>query len=209
MQNTKLKLMFVTFLTVVRFPLVLLFVAGAVVYSLYGKALGKDWIYHVSFYCLACSAITDLFDGYFARRFNVETKFGAHADPLIDKFFYLASFPLLVFVAVRNNHTTDSVILLILTVLFLGRDQWVTFLRSIGSMYNVSGSANWAGKLRTIINFPLICCIYHYEEAPHNILNGTFIYAYEALAFGINFLSLYVYTKKYWPYVKQTISLKK
>jgi cardiolipin synthase len=197
--DTRAKLGLVTLLTFARVPLVLAFFVGAIIY----EKCPSDWLFTITFTCLITSAITDFFDGYLARLFKVTTKFGAHADPLMDKFFYLATFPLLIFVSARNNHITHATVLLVLTMLFLSRDQWVTFLRSIGAMYNVSGKASWAGKLRTAITFPLLCVIYHFEEAPayYNFLSGWFVYTFEAVALFVNTLSLCIYTKKYWPYL--------
>jgi phosphatidylglycerophosphate synthase len=193
------------FLTGIRFPLVLLFFAGAIVYT--WPPCRQPWLFACTFACLITSAITDLFDGYFARKFNVVTKLGAHADPLMDKFFYLASLPLLVFVAaMKPGHLTHAKLLLVLTLLFLARDQWVTFLRSIGSLYNVSGSAHWSGKLRTAFNFPLICGIYYYEEAPPHVqfINMYLLYACESIGVALNVVSLWLYTRRFWPCLRAT-----
>ncbi len=201
------KLAIVTFLTFVRFPLVILFFIGAIVHSRHSHPA----LFFAVFSALAISTLTDWFDGYYARKFNVVTRFGAHADPLMDKLFYLTTLPLLVYVAAKNGHQTHALVLLILTVLFLSRDQWVTFLRSIGSMYNVSGSANWSGKLRTGINFPLVCAIYYYEEAPEGLrfFNMAALYAFEAVALLVNMITLYIYTRLYWPYIRKSLQLKK
>ena len=192
------------FLTLVRFPLVVFFFFGAILFIKYPD----PWLFNLSLGMLIASAVTDIFDGYFARRFQVETKMGAHADPLMDKFFYLCTLPLLIFVTTHNNHIDHAIFILIICVLFLARDQWVTFLRSIGSMYNISGGANWAGKLRTIVNFPLICSIYYYEEAPTNyLINKMLLHTVEVLAVVINFVSLYIYSKKYWPYLRKSADI--
>jgi len=197
-----LRLRFVTFLTFVRFPLVLLFFAGAVVYANYRRM----WLFILTLVVLIASALTDIFDGFFARRFNVETKFGAHVDPLMDKLFYLKTLPILVFVATKNGHMAHAIFLLVLTLFFLMRDQWVTFLRSIGSIYDASGSANWWGKLRTCINFPLICTIYHFEESPRPLINAWFLHFFEIVGFAINIISLFVYTRRYWPYLRKSVN---
>ena len=205
--STSAKLRFVTFLTFVRFPLVLLFFAGAIVYTV--PPYREPWLFITVFASLILSAATDLFDGYFARRFKVVTAFGAHADPLMDKFFYLASLPLLVFATMRQGHTGHGVVLLVLTLLFLARDQWVTFLRSIGAMYAVSGQADWSGKLRTAVNFPLICTIYYYQEAPPawQFVLPWMVYVFEALGLALTVLSLFTYTRRYWPYLLRAASL--
>jgi CDP-diacylglycerol--glycerol-3-phosphate 3-phosphatidyltransferase len=204
------KFAFVTFLTFMRFPLVLMFFAGAILYT--SAAWRVPWLFALTFASLIASALTDLFDGYFARRFEVVTKLGAHADPLMDKFFYLASLPLLAFVAaIQPGNTFHARTLLVITLLFLARDQWVTFLRSIGAIYSVSGKANWSGKLRTAINFPMICVVYHYEEAPPQwqFIPVQFVYAFEFVALVITIVSLYIYTRNYWPYLRRSASIKK
>lgn len=203
--SKKTKLAFVTILTFVRFPLVLLFFAGAIAYVKHPLT----WLFFTGFGCMIASAITDLFDGYFARKFKVVTQLGAHADPLMDKFFYLATFPLLVYVSALNGNIRHATILLILTMLFLTRDQWVTFLRSIGAIYNVSGGAAFAGKLRTSITFPLICVVYYFEEAPekYQFINDIALYTFEAVALIINTASVYIYTKRYWPYLIKATDL--
>lgn len=197
------KLRLVTFLTFVRFPLVLLFFAGAIVYAFHDL----PWLFVLSFAALILGAVTDLFDGLLARRFGVETRFGAHADPLMDKLFYLTTLPLLVFVATKDGHMVHGTFLLAMTVLFLARDQWVTFLRSIGSMYDVSGSANWSGKLRTLLNFPLICAIYYVEEAPTPFIDVRLVALFEGLAWVLNGVSAYSYTRHYWPYLHLSAAL--
>jgi CDP-diacylglycerol--glycerol-3-phosphate 3-phosphatidyltransferase len=186
------KLGLVTALTMARFPLVMLFFAGAIVYT----KQPSTGLFVASILALSLSAVTDLFDGYLARRFGVCTEFGANADPLMDKFFYLASLPLLVFLATQNGNTEHAIILLAMTV-----------LRSIGSLYNVSGGAHFIGKLRTFINFPLIGLIYLFEESPVDFISTPVIYTCEGIALIINFISIYTYTKWYWPYLKKSASI--
>jgi CDP-diacylglycerol---glycerol-3-phosphate 3-phosphatidyltransferase len=198
--NSRSKLYFVTFLTLVRFPLVLVFFVAALVNAWHYET----WLFSLALGSLITSAVTDSFDGYFARKFKVVTGFGEHADPLMDKFFYLVSLPLLVFLAAKDDHTQHAIILLVMTLLFLVRDQWVTFLRSIGSMYNVSGGANWAGKLRTILNFPLICAIYHFEQCRFQFIPVKLLYVYEVLAVIMTVVSIFVYTSRYWPFLMKS-----
>ncbi len=205
--TTRAKLRFVTFLTFARFPLVLLFFAGAIVYAV--PRYRVPGLFFTIFGLLILAAVTDLFDGYYARKFKVVTQFGAHVDPLMDKFFYLACLPLLVFVSMKQGHYAHGTILLVFTLLFLARDQWVTFLRSIGAIYNACGKAHWAGKVRTAASFPIICAIYYFEEAPSGcqFLNRYIIYAAELVAIVLTLISLYTYTRHYWPYLKKAATV--
>jgi CDP-diacylglycerol--glycerol-3-phosphate 3-phosphatidyltransferase len=201
----QVKLGFVTFLTVVRFPLVLAFFAGALV----NNHAPRPALFVGSLLLLVLAAVTDLFDGYFARRFEVRTHLGAHMDPLMDKFFYLSTLPLLTYLACRDGNARHAVFLLVLTLLFLSRDQWVTFLRAIGSMYGAGGAADWSGKLRTAVNFPMLCAVYLVEESPWALPPAawTALVAFESLALAINLVSIYTYTRRYWPCLRQAGSL--
>ena len=211
--SKKHQLAFVTFLTFVRFPLVLLFFAGAIVHTYHPLA----WLFWITFLALVLSALTDLFDGYYARKFGVVTTFGAHVDPLMDKFFYLASLPLLVYImslesaAVGDAKHHLAGAMLLLTLIFLARDQWVTFLRSIGSMYQADGKANWSGKLRTALNFPMICIVYYVEKAPEpfdKLIPVSVAYAFVVITLGLTIMTLFIYTRQYWPYLRRSAQLK-
>ena len=198
----KWKFYFVQALTWGRIPLILLFLAVAVLSQ---KPLGSAR-FTVAFGAMILSAVTDLFDGYFARKFNVVTRMGAYIDPLTDKVFYLTTFPALIYLAGAANQQTHSMILLGLTILFLMRDQWVSFLRSIGAIYNVNAKANWSGKVRTLISFPVICAIYYYLEVPNHWLlqlHPAIVYTLEFASIVINLISIWVYTAYYMPWLKK------
>lgn len=204
--NLSHRLYLVTFLTCVRIPLVFLFFAGALVDSVGNRT--HPWLLHAAFACLIAAAVSDLLDGYCARKLGVTTKLGASADPLSDKVFYLATLPLLVFLATRNDHITHAVVLLCLTVSLLLRDQWVSFLRAVGaSCGDVNLGANWSGKLRTALNFPLICLIYYHEGMRNTFPGTTLLYVLEGVALVINSVSFYVYTRKYWPHLRKSFGI--
>jgi CDP-diacylglycerol--glycerol-3-phosphate 3-phosphatidyltransferase len=192
------KFYFVMGLTLVRVPLIFLFLSVSV---FGGHPLPTPW-FIVAFSAMILSALTDLFDGYFARRFNVTSRLGSYADPMMDKVFYLATFPTLVFLAEQLGQSGHARTLLVLAILFLLRDQWVSFLRSIGALQNLSAKANWSGKARTIISFPTICVIYFALEAPANWPwrpSQNFLFGLEGLSMAINLISIVVYTTAFWP----------
>jgi len=195
---------FVAGLTVVRIPLILVFLLITIIG---GRPLGQAW-FGVAFGAMILSAVTDFLDGWFARRFNVVTRFGGYFDPLTDKVFYLATLPTLVYLAAAGGSHWHAKLLLGLAIIFLLRDQWVSFLRSIGAMHGKSGKANWSGKLRTLMAFPIICVIYYYLEAPRSWwlqVPAWVVYALEIAGMGINLLSIWVYTTGYWPYLKHEL----
>jgi CDP-diacylglycerol---glycerol-3-phosphate 3-phosphatidyltransferase len=196
--SLRLKFYFVQALTLVRAPLIFLFLAISVLCK---HPVPEFW-FLVAFGAMILSAVTDLFDGYFARRFQVTSRLGSYADPMTDKVFYLTTFPTLVYLADRAGQHAHARVLLVLAILFLLRDQWVSFLRSLGALHNLSAKANWSGKARTLISFPTICVIYYYLQAPAGWawrIPDQVVYGLEGLSVAINLISIGVYTTRFWP----------
>ena len=199
--DLKAKFYFVQALTLVRVPLIFVFLAV----SVFAHQPLSDLWFAVAFGAMILSAITDLFDGYCARRFKVSSRLGSYADPMTDKVFYLTAFPTLVYLAGLVGQDAHARLLLVLAILFLLRDQWVSFLRSIGALHNMDAKANWSGKARTIISFPTICVIYYFLQAPSDWflqIPGMLVYTLEAVSLAINFISVVVYTQRFWPALK-------
>jgi cardiolipin synthase len=78
-----------TFLTGIRFVLTPC-IAVSIFY--------EYWAFCLLLFCL--SAISDLLDGFIARRYNQKTKLGACLDPLADKFLIITTFLML---ALKKN----------------------------------------------------------------------------------------------------------
>ena len=196
-------LFIVTAITFARVPFVLLFMALALVEK-FRPSLAMAVVATAS---LVIAAITDLFDGLLARRWRVVSAFGAMADPLMDKVFYLVVFPTLLYLlASQPAESVHAIVMLAFTVLYILRDQWVSFLRSVGSAYGADLRANWMGKLRTAISFPIGCIIYVYISCHPFWLPRPLIYSLEAFAILVNFASLVVYTKQYLPWLRRAIA---
>lgn len=198
-------LIIVNAITFSRVPFIVLFMILALLNE-YGTSSSMIAAL-VALVCLIIAALTDLFDGLLARRWNVSTNFGAMADPLMDKVFYLVVFPTLLFLLGRRGEAeaTHALIMLIFTVLYIMRDQWVSFLRSIGASVKADVRANWMGKLRTAISFPIGCVIYFYIAVGPKWLVREIIYLLEAVGIIVNLASIVVYTRQYLPHIKQSL----
>jgi CDP-diacylglycerol--glycerol-3-phosphate 3-phosphatidyltransferase len=197
-------LFIVTAITFARVPFVLLFMALALV----EKFRPSPAMAVVATASLVIAAITDLFDGLLARRWRVVSAFGAMADPLMDKVFYLVVFPTLLYLLATQQpaESVHAVVMLVFTVLYILRDQWVSFLRSVASAYGADVRANWMGKLRTAISFPIGCIIYVYISCHPSWLPLPLIYALEAFAILVNLASIVVYTRQYLPWLRRAIT---
>ena len=195
---------FVTFLTLVRAPLVLSAAACALCH-----AWMPGWGWLVA--CVALmglSAFTDMFDGMLARKWKVVSAFGALADPLMDKVFYIATLPTAIFLAMKLGDTVHALVLLGLDVISMLRDQWVSFLRSVGIMYGADVKANWVGKLRTALAFPILVAVYmdiglrFLGIVPCGKVRAA-IFVLEGLLLAITLLSACIYTRDYWKHLQR------
>src|SRR5438132_8666996 len=87
------------------------------------------------------AAITDFFDGYFARRLNKTTRLGALLDPIADKLLMSAAFISLVELGLAPAW---------MIVIIIGREFAVFGLRSIAAQQGVTIAASPLGKSKTI-----------------------------------------------------------
>lgn len=87
------------------------------------------------------AAITDFFDGYFARKFNQMTRLGALLDPIADKLLMSAAFISLVELGLARAW---------MVVIIIGREFAVSGLRSIAAQQGVTIAASPLGKTKTV-----------------------------------------------------------
>ena len=203
--------LFVNALTFSRVPFIVAFMvtAGAAerMHSLVLVALASVF--------MLGAGLSDLFDGILARRWQVVSNFGKLADPLMDKVFFIVTFPTLLWIiGLQHDNALHAIFMLVFTVLYILRDQWVTFLRAVASTYQANVAALWLGKVRAALSFPAAGLIYLYL-AFHARLPAAadevalwLVYAVE-LAFSLlNNYSGAVHTKVYWPYMRRAIGMK-
>jgi len=109
----------------------------------------------------ALAAITDYYDGYLARKYQLVTDFGKLLDPIADKFLILAAF--LAFL--RMNIVEDWMVILI-----LGREIIVTSLRLFALRKKVVLAAAKAGKHKTVSQIVAIFVILGFIIFKHSAI---------------------------------------
>ncbi len=202
------KSIIVNSLTFSRVPLILAWIVLALVEEFHPSGL----LVFFAGAAMFLSGLTDAFDGMLARRWNVVSPLGKMADPLMDKVFYVVVFPALTWMLLHQGENVHSIVMLAFTILYILRDLWVTFLRSVGTMYGADGSAMWLGKVRTALSFPTAGLIYAWvvfnDCACLASVRGGFLascYAVEALMIALNLVSVFTYTGAYMPYMKKAL----
>ena len=93
------------------------------------------------------AALTDMADGYYARKYGIITGLGKFMDPLADKI--LVSCALISFIAL-NQVSAFPVILII------GREFSITGLRLLAAYRGVVISPTWAAKTKTFLQMTVV-----------------------------------------------------
>lgn len=137
-------------LTLLRLILVPVFITFTIIDNV--------WMRLFALLIFIAASLTDLYDGYFARKYGVVTDFGKFMDPLADKFLISAAF--ISFVSMRELNIPPWMV-----VLIIGREFLITGLRSLAATKGEIISADRAGKFKTssqvtaIITILVILCI--------------------------------------------------
>ncbi len=121
-------------------------------------------------YLFAVAALTDILDGYLARRWGVVSVFGRIMDPLVDKTLVLGGF---IFLAspifspipqsdlIPANSMIGSGIAPWMVVVILVRELLVTGIRSYAESRGIAFPADWSGKIKMFVqSFCVGCCVY-------------------------------------------------
>jgi CDP-diacylglycerol--glycerol-3-phosphate 3-phosphatidyltransferase len=148
---------------------------------------------------LACvlftvAAITDAFDGYFARRYALTSRLGAFLDPVADKLMVCAALIVLLELGRVNA---------LVALVIIGREITVSALREwmaqIGASQNVA--VNWVGKFKTIVQMVAIPVLLFHDPlfgvVPVQGLGTALIYAAALLTI----YSMLLYLRLAWPHL--------
>ena len=151
-----------------------------------------EWRYLASAAVFTVASITDWMDGYFARRWGLQTPFGAFLDPVADKLIVAVALVLLV-------EVYASAILAVPALVIVGREIVVSALREWMASYNHKRSVavSVLGKIKTI--FQMVAIILLLGVGPGKsipqILGYTLLYTAAALTL----ISMYQYLRLAWP----------
>jgi CDP-diacylglycerol--glycerol-3-phosphate 3-phosphatidyltransferase len=141
------------------------------------------------------AAVTDLLDGWVARRFSQMSRFGEFLDPVADKLMVATVLVMLV----QDN---PSWWLDIIAMIIIGREITISALRewmaTIGERANVKVSL--VGKVKTVLQmFGIGFMIYQNEFMGFNIYGIGFVLLLAAAVMTI--WSMIVYLRAAWPFI--------
>ena len=140
------------------------------------------------------AAITDGFDGYLARRYNLITPLGAFLDPVADKLMVCAAL-----VVLLSLGRVDEFVALVI----IGREITVSALREWMAIVGAAASVavNWLGKLKTIMQMVAIPFLLYHDRLfgviPVAAIGTLLIYVAAALTV----YSMFYYLRLAWPHL--------
>ena len=141
------------------------------------------------------AAVTDLFDGWVARRYNQMSRFGELLDPVADKL--MVSIVLVMLVQAQSSWFED-----VIAMIIIGREITIMALRewmaTIGERANVKVSM--AGKIKTTLQmFGIAFMVYRNDLFGIPIYKVGFVLL--VIAAVMTIWSMMVYLKAAWPFI--------
>jgi CDP-diacylglycerol--glycerol-3-phosphate 3-phosphatidyltransferase len=109
-----------------------------------------DLLALVSFFLFLIGALTDLADGYFARKYGIESVLGKLMDPLADKM--LVATPLVMLIPMGRVPAWVS-------LLIIARELAVTGLRGLAAASGIVVSASGLGKVKSTFQYTALCIL--------------------------------------------------
>ncbi|MES2547802.1 MAG: CDP-diacylglycerol--glycerol-3-phosphate 3-phosphatidyltransferase [Pseudomonadota bacterium] len=165
-------------------------------------AFPAHWVNATAAGVFALAAFTDWLDGFWARKFNQTSNFGAFLDPVADKLMVAAALIVLV-----EFERIGAVIALII----IGREIAISALREW--MAGTGKSSNVAvatiGKVKTAAQMIAIFLLLYYDSLNLGALGdfntkfiGQILIIFAAF---LTLLSMAYYLKAAWPHLKESI----
>lgn len=130
------------------------------------NAIGK----FCAFGIFVIGSLTDMLDGYLARKYNLVSNLGKMLDSIADKFIQTSAI-VLVLVTTDIVPTWASTAMLLVIVL---RDIWINAIRQIALTNGNAIAADFLGKLKSIF-IDIACSILLFYIAMNEIVNSAIL----------------------------------
>lgn len=145
--------------------------------------------YRIALIIFIAAAVSDLLDGYLARRYELKTKIGAFLDPIADKLLIFLSVTYFVFQS-QAPWWWLCIIILRDATLIVG----LIMLKTISVQVEIFPTL--IGKAATAFNMLAVVCLMAATFKP--LLAGPFIKPLVIIASVVTFFSLIQYTAKWY-----------
>ena len=119
----------------------------------------STWMVAASFFVFTIAALTDWYDGWYARRYGFKTRWGQFIDPLADKILTSAAFIAFYLLKQKDPNflgSTEPVPVIILLAVIIFRDIVLTLARSIQELKGKEFRTSMVSKTKTFIQMTFI-----------------------------------------------------
>jgi len=151
------------------------------------------WAHLACAVIFAVAALTDLLDGYLARRLGQTSAFGAFLDPVADKLMVAVALVLLVSIHPTVPMALAATVIICREILVSGLREWMA---GVGERTRVAGSA--VGKVKTTLQMLAILLLV-YREPLGPIATWDVGMALLWVAVALTLWSMGAYLRSAWP----------
>lgn len=175
--------------------------AGVLVVPMLGPV---NLVYLIALIVFAIASLTDMLDGYLARKNNQVTDLGKFLDPVADKILVNS---VLIYLALPHFGANQAAIPLFCVILMIARDLIIDAFRLSAATKGAILAANVFGKLKTIFQMIAIPMVllnswpFSYFDADWGYFRICNIAIYIATAMSL--LSLIIYLAQNWHILKE------
>jgi len=170
------------------------------------------WLLNAAFVLYLLAALTDVLDGWLARRMNMVSAFGRMVDPFVDKVLVVGAFVMLtgsnfynaappsaferaIPAWIRGNMA--SIVQAWMVVLILAREFIVSAIRGYSESQGVKFPATPAGKIRMFLQSVAICAVlFQLANHPYTVWAIALKVVSVWLAVGVTLASGVVYVDR-------------
>lgn len=147
-------------ITLGRLLLAAVFFAVLSTYSA-GRGAEDAWKLSAAFCVFLAAALSDVLDGWLARRLRQVTAFGRVLDPVVDKVMVCGAFVFFssdaFFDPARAVNVSGVAPWMVIVILL--REFTVSVLRAFSESHGDSFAANWVGKLKMFVQSATVCVV--------------------------------------------------
>jgi len=141
----------------------------------------RQYLIAVIIYSIA--SLTDMLDGFIARKYNMITSWGKIADPVADKLMQLTA---IVILNSQGKIPTILVVVAILKDIVLGIGSYLLYRQE-----NLIAQANWYGKLTTVIlYFTIVTVLFNLPFSNIFIVISLISVMFSFLMYALKFIKI-------------------
>lgn len=167
------------------------FILAVVLFALLSQVnmANSAYLLDVSLLIFIIAALTDIVDGYLARKYDQVTALGRIADPFVDKILVSGSFVFLT--------TLTPVVHPWMVVVIIGREFLISGIRGYAESQGVQFPANIWGKMKTLLQCFTIAILFFYLAHLQNVVYANLLVSFLVwIVVGITLLSGVIYLVK-------------